>query len=87
MNCPITAEEITRVIKRVKKEKSPGIDNLLNECFIEYNDILVVYLVDLFNIVFTSGVFPKSWSEGIITPIFKKGNMNDCNNYIEGLHL
>ena len=32
-------------------------------------------------IVFSSGFFPKIWSEGIKTPIFKKGKYNDCNNY------
>ena len=31
--------------------------------------------------VFSSGIFPNSWSEGIITPVFKKGDYNDCNNY------
>ena len=28
---PITTEEVTLAIKRLKKEKSPGVDNLLNE--------------------------------------------------------
>ena len=74
LNNPITEAEIIKVIQRLKKEKSPGSDNLLNECFIEYNDFFTKYLVKLFNIrvVFSSGVFPSSWSEGIITPVFKK---------------
>ena len=77
----ITTEEVTLAIKRLKKEKSPGVDNLLNEYFIEYQDYLIAHLVALFNVVFSSGFFPKIWSEGIITPVFKKGKYNDCNNY------
>lgn len=56
-------------------------DNLLNEYFIAFCDYLTTYLVDLFNIVFSSGIFPQKWSEGIITPVFKKGDSMDCNNY------
>ena len=81
LNEPITAAEVTRIIKRLKKEKSPGVDNLLNEYFIIFNDYLTTYLVKLFNIVFQSGIFPNIWSEGIIAPVFKKGNVKDCNNY------
>ena len=32
----ITTEEVTQAIKRLKKEMSPWVDNLLNEYFIEY---------------------------------------------------
>jgi uncharacterized protein with ParB-like and HNH nuclease domain len=59
LNNPITEAEIIKVIQRLKKEKSPGSDNLLNECFIVYNDFFTKYLVKLFNIVFSSGVFPS----------------------------
>lgn len=31
--------------------------------------------------VFQSGVFPDDWMEGIIVPVFKKGDHNNVNNY------
>ena len=38
-------------------------------------------LVKIYNVVFSSGCYPKSWSEGVITPIHKKGNLDDVTNY------
>ena len=31
--------------------------------------------------MFTLSEYPRSWGEGILTPIFKKGNVNDAGNY------
>ena len=44
------------------------------------NDILP-FLNPLFNEIFDSGCFPDTWSESIITPLHKKGPIDDPNNY------
>ena len=44
-------------------------------------DILCPLLVKIFNVVFSTGCYPNSWSEGAITPIYKKGDTHDVNNY------
>ena len=46
---------------------------LVNEFFITGKDILAPFLVRLFNYAFDSGIFPKSWSEGLLIPRHKKG--------------
>ena len=56
-------------------------DCLLNEYFMETIDILLPFICDIFNAVLDSGVFPDSWSEGIVIPLHKKGDTNDVNNY------
>ena len=56
-------------------------DCLLNEYFIETIDIYLPFMCDIFNAVLDSGVFPDSWSEGIVIPLHKKGDTNDVNNY------
>lgn len=38
-------------------------------------------ILKIFNLVPTVGHFPESWSEGLITPIFKHGDKFDPNNY------
>jgi len=38
--------------------------------------------VDLFNVLLKNGIVPKSWTTGVIRPIFEnKGSANDPTNY------
>ena len=39
------------------------------------------YLHNLFNKIFELGYFPEDWSEGLIVPIFKKGEKDEVSNY------
>ena len=68
----ITYQEIEKVVRDLKRNKSYASDNLLNEYFIESIDILSLHLEDIFNSIFNSGYFPESWCEGTIIPIKKK---------------
>ena len=79
---PFSEAEVNAAIKRMKSNKScaPN-DLLLNEFFIESADILVGHITDIFNIIYDSGYFPQSWSEGFIVPLLKKGNKEDVSNY------
>ena len=77
----ITSEEILNVIKSLKTQKSPDLDGLISEIFKSSSDIICPLLVKNFNVVFSSGCYPKSWSEGVITPIHKKGDFDEVNNY------
>ncbi len=45
--------------------------------------ILLPYLVSLFNQIFSRGLsaFPNDWSRGVITPIHKKGDTENLDNY------
>lgn len=78
---PITTTEVEFIVKKLKRNKACGSDNLLNEYFIECYDILSAHLVDIFNAVLNSGHFPSDWSNGIIVPIFKKNDPCDVRNY------
>ena len=73
LNVSIDICEVMNGIKELKQGKSSGADMLVNEFFITGKDILAPYLVRLFNYAFDSGIFPKSWSEGLLIPIHKKG--------------
>ena len=78
---PISREEVLTAIRKLQTGKSPGPDGMISEFFKYSGDGVVDYLLKLFNVLFDSGVYPKSWTESVILPLFKKGDINDTNNY------
>ena len=77
----ISEAEIVKAIDNLKRNKCCGEDCILNEFFKDCKEIILPYLLRLFNCVFMSGFFPESWSTGCIVPIYKKGDVDDTNNY------
>ena len=68
--------KIVEAINDLKNGKSPGIDQisaeLLKRCATNKSFIELLYI--LFNKLYDDGIFPSSWAEGVIIPIFKKVN-------------
>ena len=81
LNCAIECEEVEKAIKDLKCGKAAGHDMLINEIYIYACETLAPKLTCLFNIVFNSGYFPSSWSDGIIIPLHKKGSTQNVGNY------
>ena len=65
----------------MKRCKAHGSDMLLNEYFIECIDILAPFICDIFNAVLNSGCYPEDWFNGIIVPLYKKGDKKSVDNY------
>jgi hypothetical protein len=78
---PITKDEIEIAIKRLKTGKSAGPDGMIAEFFKYSGNNIIKFLVVLFNKLFNDGIYPEDWKESIIVPLFKKGDINDTNNY------
>ena len=51
--------------------------DLIRECA----DLISVSLCDLFNKSLLSGIFSDDWKCAKVTPLFKKGEASDLNNY------
>ena len=65
LNTKITYEEVQSAIRKLNRNKaSCPTDNLINEYFLEADDIFTGHLTDLINTVFDSVCFPQKWSEG-----------------------
>ena len=82
LNIPITIDELEKAVKRLKNNKSNGVDDIVNEHIkMSINSTKHIF-VKLFNIIFESGIIPNAWTIRVIHPIFKnKGDSTDPLNY------
>ena len=81
LDFPFTCKEVRSGITKLKNNKQPGIDLILNE-FIKFGkDILLLPVVKLFNRILKSGTFPHSWNISLVSFIAKNNEIYDCNNY------
>lgn len=77
----ITETEIRTAIKQLKTNKAPGLDRITNEMIRTGADVFIPCLYKLFNEVFSSGMYPKSWASGFVKPLHKKGDPRMPDNY------
>ena len=84
LNDPFTIEEVTKFIAKLKNNKSPGTDQILNEFLKKSPRQTTALLTKLFNLILASGVVPEQWSIGVIKPKYKaSGDDTDPSNYRE----
>ena len=81
LDYPITDEEFEAVINKLKANKSPGIDSILNEVIKIGKDVIKGHLVKLFNRILDTGKYPALWSFGLIVPIHKRDDRSKVENY------
>jgi hypothetical protein len=76
----ISQREILQACKNLKNVEC-GMDGILNEMIKYGHHALLPCLEKLFNIILSSGTYPKIWGEGYLITIFKSGSPSDPNNY------
>lgn len=81
LDAHITDTEVSQAISRLKLGKAAGIDGITAEFVKAAPDRLTHVLCLLYNNLYDNGSFPENWSTSIISPILKKGNINDPSNY------
>ena len=81
LDSDINFKEVDDVVKKLKCNKACGIDNVIGELFSNSFDIIYPFVLKLFNVIFSTGIYPESWCTGVISPIFKKGNKDIADNY------
>ena len=77
----VTPEMIARKIKKMKDNKSPGVDGIPPKLLKEIVEQFSTPLAKLFNLSLEEGIVPSEWKEVNITPLFKKGSRNKPDNY------
>jgi len=68
---PITDEEVTRAIRKLKNGKAAGSDHIQPE-LLKHAESITPRLANLFNTVWQKQEVPTDWRDGIIIPLPKK---------------
>jgi hypothetical protein len=62
----------------LKNNKAHSDDHVINEYIKSTSDKMIDVFIELFNIIFETGIIPDSWLVGYIKPIYKiKGDKLD----------
>jgi endonuclease/exonuclease/phosphatase family metal-dependent hydrolase len=78
---PPTIEEVKDAIKQLKNNKSAGKDGIGAELIKMGPDKLAKCLHRLIVRIWDTEQLPEEWKDGVISPIYKKGDKLDCENY------
>ena len=81
LNCPISEEEVTESIRKLKQGKASGLDNVLAEMLKSAGALLTPFLTECLNGIFKSGSYPDTWTRAVIMPIHKKRDTGATDNY------
>ena len=76
-----TMTELRSAVFSQNNNKTPGMDSIPSEIIKASFDFISPFLLNLYNKMYSTGEYPRSWGENIIQPIFKKGDANDPQNY------
>ena len=80
-NVTVTIEDTEKVLKNLDISKANGPDNISNRVLKNTASSLAPPLTKLCNMSLSSGVFPDHWKEAHITPVFKKNDRQNKNNF------
>jgi hypothetical protein len=73
--------EVEMAIEKLKRHKSPGIDQIPVELIKAGGRIIRSEIHKLINSIWNKEELPEQWQELIIVPIYKQGDKTDCSNY------
>jgi hypothetical protein len=74
-------EEIEGVLKYLKNNKAAGADSVAAELLKNGEPKLVDASHEMIQHAWTSETLPRSWTEGVLCPVYKKVDKLDCKNY------
>ena len=77
----ILEAEVERAIKRLKNNKSPGVDGITSEMIKAGGQRLMKEIHGMCNQIWRGESTPEEWIQSVLVTIPKKGDLMDCRNY------
>ena len=77
----MSEETVFAELKKLKRSKATGLDNLPPGMLKDAASILRKPLTYVINLSLTFGIFPSDWKSAKIIPIHKSGSRKDVNNF------
>ena len=81
LDSDFTITELNIAIAKLAKNKAPGSDGVPNEIWKALPDSTRFDLLNSFNVLYNGGEFPVDWAEIIISPLYKKADPAQPQNY------
>lgn len=78
---PTSQCEVKKYIAELKLDRSPGMDGLKTEIIKILQPYLLEPLAYIYNKVFETGIYPDLFKIAVVTPVFKKGDRYQVENY------
>ena len=72
---------VQKIVSQLDNSKATGLDGINVRALKSGSPILSFYLTHLFNLSLSTGIVPSCWKKKRVTPVFKKGDSDDVNNY------
>jgi hypothetical protein len=76
-----SASEAEVAIGKLKRYKSPGVDQIPAELIQAGGETLHSEIHKLIKLIWNKQELPHQWKESTVVPIHKKGDKPDCSNY------
>ena len=78
---PCTNNEILEIISSLDYNKAVGINSIPIKILKVAKKQIAEHLCFIYNLSFTTGIFPDSLKIAKVTPVYKKGSKLECANY------
>ena len=77
----ITGHDVKMGVLKLKNSHKHDVNGLSSYLLKKSVDVVSPFLAELFNLCLLNGVFPASLKCAVVTPVYKKGNAQNVENY------
>ena len=74
-------QEVLKLCKEINVTKSSGIEDIASKILKSAFLVLIPQLVYMFNLSFSTNLFPEKWKRATVIPLFKGGDRSAVGNY------